>query len=156
MNMRRYILIIFLISLLSLGIVTVNAKPATPSQPMCTPKITIQDWTIAPGTWGAGEPEMEKKDSLSLTKQFTADIVVFFNTMFPSNPREQSIHTCKRNTSAKQKSQACLDKKLMIEDERQNFVKRLFIILADAPLQFTETANNMPSLKTWPYPLAVA
>ncbi|MBM3632726.1 MAG: hypothetical protein FJX03_03335 [Alphaproteobacteria bacterium] len=154
--MKRNLLIIFFTSLISTGSAKINDQSIMTSQPVCTPKITIQDWKIAPGTWGTGKPEMEKKDSLSLTKQFTADIVVFFNTMFPSNEREKSIHTCKRAIPAQQKSQACLDKKLMIEDERQNFVKRLFLILADAPLQFTEQANNIPSLKTWPYPLAVA
>lgn len=156
MSMRRNILITILITLFFTSIATVNARPITASQLACTPKITIHDWTITPRTWGMGKPEMEKKDSLSLTKQFTADIVVFFNTMFPSNEREKSIHTCKRALAPQQKSQDCLDKKLMLEDERQNFVKRLFLILADAPLQFTETANNIPSLKTWPYPLAVA
>lgn len=45
---------------------------------------------------------------------------------------------------------------LQDDEKRRNFLKRVFLLLADGSLKYTTVANDQKSLKLWDYPLAVA
>ena len=90
-------------------------------------------WTITAETW---------KPSTDISQQIQKDIIIYYNTLFPSVGKISALR---------------LKENMLQDDEkRRNFLKRVFLLLADGSLKYTTVANDQKSLKLWDYPLAVA
>lgn len=141
--MKRVLISLLLIhSIANAAQLSLNTAPKCPTPPLPL-KIETSDWHIQKETWGTG------KETQSLDTQFKADAIIFYNTLF-SDAADSTRNTCKTKKVFDKNKSLCL------EPQRQDFLIRLFLTLADAPLQFTAAENDQNQLQSWPYPLATS
>lgn len=99
------------------------------------PKLGIVDWNVTQCTW-------IKKSDKSLCAAFQTDAILFYNTLFPDENRVREL--------------SLSPEFLADQKKREKFLKRLFLYLVLAPLEFTSHENDVHDLKLWSYPLATA
>lgn len=150
MHFSRCINVLLLSKIISGSAYAAGAAQAMPK--ICNPHITINEseWSLKAETWGRGDLEVAKIDPNSVMKQFKADIIIFYNSLFPSNDLQNQTLSCQKSPKT------CKNDKFLLELERQDFLKRVILVLADAPLKFSQEGNNQSTAKEWSYPLAAA
>lgn len=125
--MGKYPAILALLSL-------VLAQPSLSSSTLSTTGTTPSHTQSEKDLW---KSHSDQKSELN------RDIVLFINTLFPDESEVKKLNLD--------------DNTQKLEKERRDFLKRLFIILAEGPLKMSkEKVQTKQVMGTWGYPLATA